>query len=75
MTVSLNPNNKYIVLNDDILLISNRTTNLVITKLDFARLKHDISVNNEIDSFFIVSDIIIYPFQEIYLLNEENDFS
>lgn len=71
MTVSLNPNNKYIVLNDDILLISNRTNNLVITKSDFARLKHDISVNNEIDSFFIVSDIIIYPFQEIYLLNEE----
>lgn len=27
------------------------------------------------DSFFIAPDIIIYPFQEIYLLDEENDFS
>ncbi len=32
MTVSLNPDNKYKVLNDDTLLISNRTNNLVITK-------------------------------------------
>ena len=39
MTVSLNPDNKYTVLHDDTLLISNRTNNLVITKSDFARLK------------------------------------
>ena len=39
MTVSLNPDNKYTVLNDDTLLISNRTNTLVITKSDFARLK------------------------------------
>ena len=39
MTVSLNPDNKHTVLNDDTLLISNRTNNLVITKSDFARLK------------------------------------
>jgi len=39
MTVSLNPDNKYTVLNDDTLLISNRTNNVVITKSNFARLK------------------------------------
>lgn len=71
MKLCLNPDNKYISLDNDNLLISNKENNLILTKSNFAKLKYDISVNNEIDSIFIDSDIVIYTFQEFYLLNKE----
>lgn len=71
MKLSLNPDNKYISLDNDNLLISNDENNLILTKSNFAKLKYDISVNNEIDKIFINSDIVIYTFQEFYLLNKE----
>lgn len=71
MKLCLNPDNKYISLDNDNLLISNKENNLILTKSNFAKLKYDISVNNEIDSIFINSDIVIYTFQEFYILNRE----
>lgn len=67
MKLVLNPENKYISLNDEYLLISNKKSNFVINKSDFSKIKK----NNIHNKKLINSNILIYDFEEFHQLNQD----
>ncbi len=71
MNLRLNPENKYLVLNEDYLLLSNKSQNLIMAKSDFYNLKHNLSLNLNVDAIFINLNIVLYDFQDFRLLNQE----
>ncbi len=67
MNLRLNPENKYLVLNEDYLLLSNKSQNLIMSKSDFYNLKHNLSLNLNVDAIFINLNIVLYDFQDFRL--------